>query len=175
MHTRLIGRFILFVAASLVTGLLVSPAGASVGFYPASAVSGAPLGPGAKLWAARYANEFGGRAPAVRMRETAASRKEERHVFWGQRGAVGSVDRTVEREPRAGGANHPSRLRVHRIPMPHVAEGLGGREALVEWVKQTRSILDGLRFETLIRKVASRPAQLILRTLRPRAETDRYL
>jgi predicted ester cyclase len=35
---------------------------------------------------------------------------------------------------------------VHRIPMPHIPEGLGGRDALVEWVRQTRSILGGLRF-----------------------------
>ena len=40
---------------------------------------------------------------------------------------------------------HPDFI-VHRIPMPHVREGLGGRDTLVEWVKQTRSILDELRF-----------------------------
>lgn len=40
---------------------------------------------------------------------------------------------------------HPD-FEVHRIPMPHVPGGLGGRERLVEWVKQTRSILQGLRF-----------------------------
>jgi predicted ester cyclase len=40
---------------------------------------------------------------------------------------------------------HPD-FEVHRVPMPHVPEGLGGREALVEWVKQTRAILEGLRF-----------------------------
>ncbi len=40
---------------------------------------------------------------------------------------------------------HPD-FEVHRIPMPHIPEGLPGRDALVEWVKQTRSILEGLRF-----------------------------
>jgi predicted ester cyclase len=40
---------------------------------------------------------------------------------------------------------HPN-FEVHRVPMPHVPDGLGGRDARVEWVKQTRSILDGLRF-----------------------------
>src|SRR6266550_235797 len=40
---------------------------------------------------------------------------------------------------------HPDFV-VHRIPAPHVPEGLGGREALLEWVKATRSIIDGLRF-----------------------------
>jgi hypothetical protein len=30
--------------------------------------------------------------------------------------------------------------------MPHVPDGLGGRDMLGEWVKQTRSIFDGLRF-----------------------------
>ncbi|HYT79394.1 MAG TPA: ester cyclase [Actinomycetota bacterium] len=39
---------------------------------------------------------------------------------------------------------HPD-FDVHRIPMPHVPEGLGGRDTLVEWVRQTRSIIDGLR------------------------------
>jgi predicted ester cyclase len=45
----------------------------------------------------------------------------------------------------AGVIIHPD-FEVHRVPMPHVSEGLGGRDALVEWVKQTRAILDGLRF-----------------------------
>jgi len=40
---------------------------------------------------------------------------------------------------------HPD-FEIHRVPMPHVPEGLGGRETLIGWVKQTRSILDGLRF-----------------------------
>ena len=40
---------------------------------------------------------------------------------------------------------HPD-FEIHRVPMPHVPEGLGGRDTLVEWVKQTRSILGGLRF-----------------------------
>jgi predicted ester cyclase len=40
---------------------------------------------------------------------------------------------------------HPD-FSVHRVPMPHVPHGLGGRDMLVEWVKQTRAILDGLRF-----------------------------
>jgi len=39
---------------------------------------------------------------------------------------------------------HPD-FEVHRVPMPH-GEGLGGQDALVEWVKQTHSILGGLRF-----------------------------
>jgi predicted ester cyclase len=40
---------------------------------------------------------------------------------------------------------HPD-FEIHRVPMPHVPEGLGGRDILVEWVKQTRSILGSLRF-----------------------------
>jgi predicted ester cyclase len=40
---------------------------------------------------------------------------------------------------------HPDFV-VHRVPAPHVPEGLGGREALLEWVKATRSIIDDLRF-----------------------------
>jgi hypothetical protein len=40
---------------------------------------------------------------------------------------------------------HPD-FEIHRVPMPHVPEGLGGRDTLVEWVKQTRSILGSLRF-----------------------------
>ena len=40
---------------------------------------------------------------------------------------------------------HPD-FEVHRIPQPHLTEGLGGRATLIEWVKQTRSILEGLRF-----------------------------
>jgi predicted ester cyclase len=40
---------------------------------------------------------------------------------------------------------HPD-FEVHRVPMPHVPDGLGRRDTLIEWVKQTRSILAGLRF-----------------------------
>ncbi len=40
---------------------------------------------------------------------------------------------------------HPD-FEVHRIPMPHVPAGLGGREALLEWVKATRSFFSDLRF-----------------------------
>jgi predicted ester cyclase len=40
---------------------------------------------------------------------------------------------------------HPD-FEVHREPMPHVPEGLGGRDALISWVEQTRGILDELRF-----------------------------
>jgi predicted ester cyclase len=35
---------------------------------------------------------------------------------------------------------------VHRIPPPHIPAGLGGRESLLEWVRQTRSFFDDLRF-----------------------------
>ncbi len=35
---------------------------------------------------------------------------------------------------------------VHRIPAPHVTPGLGRREALLEWVRGTRSFFDDLRF-----------------------------
>jgi predicted ester cyclase len=40
---------------------------------------------------------------------------------------------------------HPEFV-VHRVPPPHVPVGLGGREALLEWVKATRSFFDDLRF-----------------------------
>jgi hypothetical protein len=40
---------------------------------------------------------------------------------------------------------HPD-FAVHRIPMPHVGDDLGGREALMAWIEQTRSILSELRF-----------------------------
>ena len=40
---------------------------------------------------------------------------------------------------------HPE-FEIHRIPMPHVKEGLVGRDALVGWVSQTHSILESLRF-----------------------------
>jgi predicted ester cyclase len=40
---------------------------------------------------------------------------------------------------------HPDFV-VHRVPSPHVPEGLGGREALLEWVRATRSIIEELRF-----------------------------
>jgi hypothetical protein len=80
------------------------------------------------------------------MRETAASRKEERHVFWV---SAELWDRWIDlwngNLDLAEQIIHPD-FEVHRIPMPHVLEGLGGRDTLVEWVKQTRSILDGLRF-----------------------------
>src|SRR5437762_947221 len=40
---------------------------------------------------------------------------------------------------------HPD-FAVHRVPAPHVPEGLGGREALLAWIKATRSFFDDLRF-----------------------------
>jgi hypothetical protein len=40
---------------------------------------------------------------------------------------------------------HPE-FEVHRIPMPHIPAELSGRDALVEWVRQTRAFFDGLRF-----------------------------
>jgi predicted ester cyclase len=40
---------------------------------------------------------------------------------------------------------HPDFV-VHRIPQPHIPPGLGGRDALVEWVKATRSFFEDLRF-----------------------------
>jgi predicted ester cyclase len=80
------------------------------------------------------------------MRETAALKEEETmHAgvsaeLWDRwielwNGDLDSAEQII----------HPD-FEVHRIPMPHVPEELGGRQALLEWVKQTRSILDGLRF-----------------------------
>jgi predicted ester cyclase len=40
---------------------------------------------------------------------------------------------------------HPDFV-VHRVPAPHVPEGLGGREALLAWVEATRSFFADLRF-----------------------------
>ena len=50
---------------------------------------------------------------------------------------------------------HPD-FEVHRIPMPRVPEGLGGRDTLIEWVKQTRSIINGLRFTVEVGPIIDR-------------------
>jgi predicted ester cyclase len=40
---------------------------------------------------------------------------------------------------------HPE-FEIHRIPPPRVDGELGGRETLLAWIGQTRSLLDDLRF-----------------------------
>jgi predicted ester cyclase len=40
---------------------------------------------------------------------------------------------------------HPDFV-VHRVPQPHITPGLGGREGLLEWVRETRSFFEDLRF-----------------------------
>jgi predicted ester cyclase len=40
---------------------------------------------------------------------------------------------------------HPE-FAIHRIPAPHIPDGLGGQEALKAWVVGTRSFFDDLRF-----------------------------
>jgi len=45
----------------------------------------------------------------------------------------------------ADGTVHPA-FAFHRIPPPRIPDGAGGREALLAWIQQTRSLFDGLRF-----------------------------
>ncbi len=40
---------------------------------------------------------------------------------------------------------HPE-FAIHRFPPPHIPAGLTGRDALVAWVRRTRSFFDDLRF-----------------------------
>jgi predicted ester cyclase len=40
---------------------------------------------------------------------------------------------------------HPE-FAIHRIPPPPISDRAGGREGLLEWIQQTRSLFDDLRF-----------------------------
>jgi SnoaL-like polyketide cyclase len=56
---------------------------------------------------------------------------------------VGSLDRSVERQPGTGGVDHPPEFEIHRIPPPRVDGELGGRETLLAWIGQVGPIVDG--------------------------------